>query len=98
MGNGIETEQTYPYTARDGSCHANSNNFVAHNSGSKRVSHSESSLQSALATVGYDKTSGSGYWIVKNSWGGSWGSSGYIKMKIGENSCGISNNPMYALP
>jgi len=134
--NGIETEETYPYTAKDGHCHADSNNFVAHNSGSKRVSHSESGLQSALATVGYpisvavhvgssfqhynggvfsdpscrhgqlnhailavgyDKSSGSGYYIVKNSWGASWGSSGYIKMKIGENSCGIANDPMYAI-
>merc|ERR1712080_61351 len=34
--NGIETEQTYPYTARDGWCHANSNNFVVTNSGSRR--------------------------------------------------------------
>jgi cathepsin L len=134
---GIESEQTYPYTARDGRCHANSNNFVATNSGYQKVGHSESALQNALYSIGYpisvvvhvgssfqhynggvfsdpqcqygagnhavlavgwDKSSGSGYWIVKNSWGGSWGSSGYIKMKIGENSCGLANNPMYATP
>merc|ERR1712002_965611 len=46
--NGIESEATYPYTARDGSCHANSNNFVATNSGDRRVSQSESALESAL--------------------------------------------------
>merc|ERR1711913_90549 len=132
--NGIEGENTYPYTGRDGSCHYNSNNQVATCSGTQRVSHSESSLETALATVGhpvsvavhvgssfqhynggvfsdpscrngqlnhavlavgYDKTGGTPFWIVKNSWGGSWGSSGYIKMKIGENSCGIANDPMY---
>jgi len=130
--NGIESESTYPYTARDGSCHANSNNFVATNSGDRRVSQSESALESALVgaghpvsvtvhvgssfqhysggvfsdpqcqygqlnhailAVGYEK-SGSSYWMVKNSWGSSWGSQGYINMKIGENSCGIANAAM----
>merc|ERR1711874_117987 len=49
----------------------------------------------AVLAVGYDKTSGTPHWIVKNSWSASWGSNGYILMKIGENSCGIANNPMY---
>merc|ERR1712055_1222868 len=51
--NGIEGENTYPYTGRDGSCHYNSNNQVATCSGTQRVSHSESSLETALATVGH---------------------------------------------
>jgi len=131
--NGANTEADYPYEARDGQCRAKSNSFVATNSGSQRVSHSESSLESAMAQVGYSISvaihvgssfqhySGGifsdpqcqygqlnhgvlavGYdhgsnWIVKNSWGGSWGEGGYIRMKQGENSCGITKDPMYPI-
>jgi len=42
--------------------------------------------QQAVVVVGYsvnDETPGcSGYWLVKNSWGASWGESGYIKLCI----------------
>ncbi|OQA87768.1 MAG: Serine/threonine-protein kinase pkn1 [bacterium ADurb.Bin236] len=36
----------------------------------------------AMAIVGYDDAGG--YWIVKNSWGDSWGAKGYIYIKYGE--------------
>jgi len=28
------------------------------------------------------------YWIVRNSWGTSWGDNGYVYIKIGNNMCG----------
>jgi len=46
-------------------------------------------LNHAILAVGYSSTP-SKYWIVKNSWGTTWGSSGYIFMAQGKNLCGIN--------
>jgi hypothetical protein len=45
-------------------------------------------LNHAILAVGY-VTAGN-YWIVKNSWGTTWGASGYINMVKGKNLCGIN--------
>jgi len=35
----------------------------------------------AIALVGWDDNGGDGYWILRNSWGTSWGESGYMRIK-----------------
>jgi len=40
-----------------------------------------------VLVVGYTPT----YWIIKNSYGTSWGSEGYLYLTRGTNACGIAN-------
>merc|ERR1712062_403882 len=58
----------------------------------------KNSANHAMLTVGwkystkYNKTK----WIVKNSWGKSWGQDGYIFLEYGKNVCGMAKSPLYA--
>ncbi|CAL4121643.1 unnamed protein product, partial [Meganyctiphanes norvegica] len=45
----------------------------------------------AMALIGYGAENGETYWLIKNSWGTTWGMEGYIKVsRKEENHCGIS--------
>jgi hypothetical protein len=51
-------------------------------------------LDHGVLAVGY----GDGYWIVKNSWGATWGMKGYIELARGTGGageCGIAAQPSY---
>ena len=56
-------------------------------------------LDHGVVVVGYNNSGTTHYWIVRNSWGTSWGESGYIRMKKDISStaglCGIAIEPSY---
>jgi cathepsin L len=136
--NGIDTEESYPYTARDGNCKFNPANVGANmtdfvevaqddedalktavaNIGPIAVgidaSHfsfqlysggiydeprcSSTRLDHAVLVIGYGTENGKDYWLVKNSWGKSWGIDGYIKMSRNvNNQCGIAHDASYPI-
>eukprot|EP00999_Lentomonas_sp_LEN2_P002840 NODE_704_length_1247_cov_277.709821_g665_i0.p1 GENE.NODE_704_length_1247_cov_277.709821_g665_i0~~NODE_704_length_1247_cov_277.709821_g665_i0.p1 ORF type:complete len:323 (+),score=92.75 NODE_704_length_1247_cov_277.709821_g665_i0:72-1040(+) len=50
-------------------------------------------LDHGVLAVGYDKSWSTPYWIVKNSWGTSWGENGYIRLQYGTNQCNLDAQP-----
>jgi len=50
-------------------------------------------LDHGVLVVGYDHSKG--FWIVKNSWGTSWGLKGYVEIAQGKDECGINMQPSY---
>merc|ERR1711962_1268793 len=48
-------------------------------------------LNHAVLVVGYGRQSGQDYWLIKNSWGRSWGENGFVKVKKGTGHCGVGS-------
>jgi len=69
--------------------------FQLYKSGVLDSSACGTNLDHGVLAVGYGTDAGKDYYKVKNSWGKTWGESGYIRMVQGKNMCGIASQASY---
>ena len=134
--NGQCAASSYPYTAKDGTCHscsavahatscsdvkpndqlslkaavakqpvavaieADTKYFQSYSGGVLTSASCGTSLDHGVLAVGYGEENGQKYWLVKNSWGTSWGEQGYVKIGRSESTndagiCGIAEQPSF---
>jgi cathepsin L len=56
-------------------------------------------LDHAVGCIGYGAEGANLYWLVRNSWGVTWGEKGYIRIAREKgNMCGVSSEPTWAKP
>jgi len=68
--------------------------FQSYTSGVITSSACGTQLDHGVLAVGYGTEGGQDYFLVKNSWGPSWGAEGYVKIGV-ENVCGINAQPSF---
>lgn len=56
-----------------------------------------SQVDHGVLLVGMDLSNTPPYWIIKNSWGASWGEEGYIRVEYGKDQCLITYDPTYPI-
>jgi len=74
--------------------------FQSYSSGVLTSSSCGTNLDHGVLIVGYGEENGLQYWLVKNSWGTTWGDKGYVKIARSESTndagiCGIAMDPSF---
>ncbi|CAJ1060030.1 cathepsin L1 [Xyrichtys novacula] len=78
---------------------ADHSSFLFYSSGIyEEIMCNPNNLSHAVLLVGYGTEGGKDYWIIKNSWGSSWGEGGYMRIiRDGSNACGIASYALYPI-
>jgi cathepsin L len=138
QNHGIDTEESYPYEGKEGTCRFVKSDIGADDTGfvdipqgdedalkiasgtvgpisiaidashfSFQFYHSgvydeekcdPTQLDHGVLLVGYGTLDGKDFWLVKNSWGPTWGVGGYIRMSRNKNNqCGVASSASYPL-
>ncbi|OAE33067.1 hypothetical protein AXG93_1913s1690 [Marchantia polymorpha subsp. ruderalis] len=100
---GVDTDMDYPYIAAEDFCNSHKETRVAAsiNAYEQGIYNTTcgTELDHGVLVVGYGTDQGQEYWLVKNSWGESWGESGYIRLQRNvqapEGMCGIAMAALY---
>jgi len=74
--------------------------FQSYSSGILTSSSCGTNLDHGVLIVGYGNENGQDYWLVKNSWGTTWGDKGYVKIARSDSIndpgiCGIAMDPSF---
>jgi C1A family cysteine protease len=74
--------------------------FQSYSGGILDSSSCGTSLDHGVLAVGYGEENGQKYWLVKNSWGTTWGDKGYVKIARSDSTndagiCGIAMDPSF---
>jgi len=59
------------------------------------MTHCGNSVDHCVQAVGINTEASTPYWLVRNSWGTSWGESGYIQLEYGKNLCDLASEATY---
>jgi C1A family cysteine protease len=71
--------------------------FQLYKSGVLSGSSCGTNLDHGVIAVGFGAEGGVNFAIVRNSWGASWGDSGYVKIATDNDTCGILRQPSYPM-
>jgi C1A family cysteine protease len=74
--------------------------FQSYSSGVLTSTSCGTNLDHGVLIAGYGEENGQKYWLVKNSWGTTWGENGYVKIARSESTndagiCGIAMDPSF---
>jgi len=82
--------QSFTYSNGPPSVCVDASSWDSYNGGVYTSSNCGTQLDHCVQIVGWDVQQGMNVWVVRNSWGTSWGYSGYLYVAMGQDACGIA--------
>jgi hypothetical protein len=79
----------YEHGAVSTSIQTNGTNIPLYGGGIFQGCQGSTKTDHSVVVVGYGSENGDDYWLIKNSWGKTWGESGFLKLKRGVGMCGV---------